>query len=856
MSIQPAALFTPRWEVFWGTTYSFELELFDEYLFRRLGDPPLNATVLVDFATLARTWGGIQPGEEWRVQRVNRIYLVRSAGRPQGRFHPKTYFFGNATEGTLLVGSGNLSLSGLEEGKEIFCRFDSADQEGLAAILAWRDWMKDIVDQSNDEMLGQRWWRLMQSTKEWFKGRSGPSSFVTNAETSLLDQLVGNQSRADEIQVTAPFFDRDVEALGSLIDRCRPKQVSVYLGRGASVDGAALRKVLKKSRAKVTVFAFDPPRFVHAKLVAIIRGKRARLLSGSANLSRAALTSTMADEAWANTEAGVLTEATALEVRDLFHPPDLVPKSVSLDALGEFSFEDGDEPPPLPIRLLSARPDEGETVEVFYTGQFPSTLYLMSHKASVELQGSKTAGAFPLGETTVLLWLADGDGNVVSNRVPLDDPAALRKQLEKPSAKASDRPRELDASDMQTPIARVLARLHNEFIFDLDELESVKQAERANEDDTPETDNSDFWERLAQEELQVDARAGAYRRFGGETAFEGDEVLLLLRMMLDRTPEQRHLGAGSGGGEDDKEPGKGLRWTPTQRLQVRLMNVMTRWARALADPRMNWLQPYSSVRNFQALVYALAELWELQALPEPKLKLATNLVLGSFVRADEADGYLFQLSEEERKEAVARLSPEGSDVTTALAYLGLRPKSEWERNIFEWQIWLKPCLAMGIVESTKEAAALISRITGDEVTHDDLVERFSWADDYIDDPRWCLDMQRLCGLGDVRFSNEKFHGYELVVEVEASQDLVDDPGVVRLIRNALDFRGADGLVIMSGPQRIAVRLGDQAVVRLRDRDMRETMAPVTEAVLSELEEKGLPFQEAFTMGKEASAVAS
>lgn len=41
--------------------------------------------------------------------------------------------------------------------------------------------------------------------------------------------------------------------------------------------------------------------------------------------------------------------------------------------------------------------------------------------------------------------------------------------------------------------------------------------------------------------------------------------------------------------------------------------------------------------------------------------------------------------------------------------------------------------------------------------------------------------------------------FELVLEVEAKMELVDAPGVVRLIRNALDFRRADGLVIMSGP---------------------------------------------------------
>ena len=95
------------------------------------------------------------------------------------------------------------------------------------------------------------------------------------------------------------------------------------------MDGAALRNLLMKSRAKVSIFAYDPPRFVHAKLVAVIKGKRARLLSGSANLSRAALTSSMSGETWANTEAGVLNDATASEVRDLFQPPGLDPRTHS-----------------------------------------------------------------------------------------------------------------------------------------------------------------------------------------------------------------------------------------------------------------------------------------------------------------------------------------------------------------------------------------------------------------------------------------------------------------------------------------------------------------------------------------------
>jgi hypothetical protein len=75
------------------------------------------------------------------------------------------------------------------------------------------------------------------------------------------------------------------------------------------------------------------------------------------------------------------------------------------------------------------------------------------------------------------------------------------------------------------------------------------------------------------------------------------------------------------------------------------------------------------------------------------------------------------------------------------------------------------------------------------------------------------------------------------------QDPVDQPAVVRLIRNALDFRRADGMVVMAGPERIAVRLGEQAFVRTKDKETKETDGPLTRESLALLEEQGLPLRE-------------
>ncbi len=109
MSIKISPYFQPRWSVFWATTFTFEPSVFDEFWFPQLGQPPLSSTVLVDAHRLAQTWSLVTEGDEPRIRRVNRDYLVRGVNISRGSFDPKTYFFANSKDALLLVGSGNLT---------------------------------------------------------------------------------------------------------------------------------------------------------------------------------------------------------------------------------------------------------------------------------------------------------------------------------------------------------------------------------------------------------------------------------------------------------------------------------------------------------------------------------------------------------------------------------------------------------------------------------------------------------------------------------------------------------------------------------------------------------------------------
>lgn len=110
---------TARSSICWATTYTFEPAFFEAFLLKRLGDPPLNVVVVADFAKLSELWERLEP-QDSRLRAANRRYLIRGATIPGGAaFHPKTLLVASKDHGVLFVGSGNLGLAGVEQGREI-----------------------------------------------------------------------------------------------------------------------------------------------------------------------------------------------------------------------------------------------------------------------------------------------------------------------------------------------------------------------------------------------------------------------------------------------------------------------------------------------------------------------------------------------------------------------------------------------------------------------------------------------------------------------------------------------------------------------------------------------------------------
>ena len=839
------------WRVCWATSYTFEPAFFEAFLVRRLGDPPLNVTVFADARRLSDTWGRLGPHDGWRVPGLNRRYLVRGVELPGAAFHAKTILLGREKRGVLLVGSGNLGIDGLENGHEVYTRIASEDEPG--AFATWRDWMAGIVARVDDPLVRERWGDLRAQLPWLVAAEHGASGFVTSARRPIAEQLLdGVGAPIDELHVSAPFFDHDLAALTALLAATRPRRLVLYVGDRTSVDGRRLLDVLGRDAADVVarryVFARDGrPAFVHAKLVAAIAGPRARILAGSANLSRPALLRVAGE---GNIEAGVIREVDAAWARGMFNAhPGLALEDLPLDRLADLSLLSTSEAPAFPIRLLAAT-RQADGAIVLRTAPAPSDdVRLTDGIAAVAVRGDRSdpiAG----GNGLQLVWLVGADGEPLSNRVPVDDPAELTRVLVAHDVAGSDRPRELDLLDRELPFYRMLQDLHEEAVFDVDDTPArarVDDARSSGDEEDPGT--ATFWERYFREELGRDPRVRQYSGANGATPLFLDDVGMLLLQMLHRVPVQPvvhvvedPVAPGDGDGPDG---GAGYRWANWQRLRVRGYNVLARWAAALSDPRIRWFGEFAPVRHYAKLLGALATAWPHARMPDgperwltaDQLGRLAETLFGAFVRSARGPGYLASVDDATRVQALAALRKQGApEVAAAIAYCVLYRANT--ATYFAWQPFLVPALDLGLFAPDDGAAALASDWLGLAVPPERLAQTLEHVATYLDDEHWCADAARRWGLADVTLARSGNPHVPWDLLVAGASSIRGDPRLVPLAAAALAYRRTDALRLRADGDLLVVALGETLLGSVAGQRV-ESAAPVFLEDLRELEAQGI-----------------
>ena len=278
-------------------TFGADLAFYEGPLWRQISRAR-NRVILADDLTLARHLSDVAAGGS-RLRHVNINYLVSpiTNSRPA---HAKLILLTDATGGTLLIGSGNVSIDGYASRGETFCRYDiSADSTtDLGAFQVAKDFLDTMAARGYLDAQAIQHLERMWSDAPWIWAPStgGVQTVRHNLNTPLAEQLLAfvADEPVTDVVVHAPFYDPACEALRRLLTSLRPEHATVLVQeRHTSVDPSALAHVLETCGARTDILLAAAPGFpgtyLHAKFILIRTQARSVTFLGSANLSLAAL---------------------------------------------------------------------------------------------------------------------------------------------------------------------------------------------------------------------------------------------------------------------------------------------------------------------------------------------------------------------------------------------------------------------------------------------------------------------------------------------------------------------------------------------------------------------------------------
>lgn len=395
-------------------TFNHDLGYFEQLALSLAHQTGALITVIAD--------AGVAHHDLYAVKRAGTAYLSGLA-TCAGSFHPKVIVLAGTNNATVAVGSGNLSASGWQGNDELWSIHHANAAGGSPVVAQTATWLRDLpavvrVGQGVKQAADRAATRL-----ETLGAGDGPARLATSLTTPIIDQLPTGP--VEELLLYAPFHDTTGEAIARLIERFDPQIVRVAIQpRLTRLEPSALAAVL---RPNDEVVELEDSTYRHGKLVEWSNPQGRWALTGSPNLSRAALLNTAASGG--NVEVGVVAPVAA----SLFPTgkPLARSKLISLPKVPPLSTQAKGFP------LLSGVLD-GEQLQLLFGRPLP-------HEASVEASLARDApdrwqaiGIAPAGAQDITLANEDMTGGtrirlrfpdgMTSSVVFVADPARLLRR--------------------------------------------------------------------------------------------------------------------------------------------------------------------------------------------------------------------------------------------------------------------------------------------------------------------------------------------------------------------------------------------------------------------------------------------
>ena len=293
MSIAPLHLIAARpWQRAAFTTYALSLSFFESVVLDALvRGNAREALILADV-------DGVRAAvSEQGARRVGRDYEVEPVAVDTGVFHPKLTVLTTDGECHLLVGSGNLTFGGWGGNFEViehlhpsFAPDAIEDAAGFFDLLSATDRVRHAA--------GERCTAIANDLHEAVRGkvRNGDIRIFHSLDGAISEriiQVVQDLGGATRLAVAAPFWSH-ASALDSLCVSLGLQEAFVQAHPAGTVEGNFGSNWPANAHCSVRPVLLDimeeaKPRRLHAKLLEILCKRGRVLVSGSANMTTAAL---------------------------------------------------------------------------------------------------------------------------------------------------------------------------------------------------------------------------------------------------------------------------------------------------------------------------------------------------------------------------------------------------------------------------------------------------------------------------------------------------------------------------------------------------------------------------------------
>ncbi len=441
---------------FVALTYNLDLPFFEGALFEPLFRGGCrNVAVLCDPGQYQTSLRDIPA-----LRHLGRGYVCLPSNSSRSAFHPKLMLLTSRDSGFLILGSANISSSGLTSNLETVTTFEYSEKdpdEHARLVFRWVfDYLSTLRARDGGSVLGERldmlrrttgWLRREPARLDEYFGDRGCWP-LHNLDRPLLDQLLDlwaqhDGSRVEEAVVLSPYFDRAALALRGLLRRFEPEKLTLVTAPGASgMDPQLFRRTLDSSGTSwVGLSPQTGKRRLHAKALALRTDEGTWLLTGSPNFSSPALLRTAEQ---GNAELAVLRYETGNRLMERFLDS-VVASAVPLDLDWEASLDDGERADPYAegYRILSAELS-GRSLSVVVDPSIPEHARLRVGLRGYEdyefepehwtIEGKTVALEMPEKATSVLSAPASVEikvsvegAEVRSARMAIHDPEVIRE---------------------------------------------------------------------------------------------------------------------------------------------------------------------------------------------------------------------------------------------------------------------------------------------------------------------------------------------------------------------------------------------------------------------------------------------